>query len=1048
MQEKHNFPQFSSAQGVSVVPIYRNWVHTSVSVFGSVKNYPPKPFGFPIITSTIAGICSINLPTLVSQSQTPNQAAPIHFWHDLGDFTTKIKEAAHTQFAAAFPKIKTEMFVNGPSANLTTYFTKTKQRKQKIRSMVEYYAHGTPTIENGDLWFLNQRAYEKMNVRDMIEQAGYCSLFIFDCDNAGSLIPFFQETKNDVFAFFAVDEGEIIPRSCGLPADLFTACLITPARMALLWHSRHYFCFKNGPLKPLTPFFPDECDASTPFDDIYRNVNTLLKGIVEAMALRTMGHERFTRIFRTDHAIAQLAVNFVLAQRIFSFFEKTPRSFPDIPDLTKHSLWNSFDMRMDAELFRLQKIPKILPIPFTQYLEQARVALDNAVVDAKPEVDFFPEVSFLPTMLSIESIQEKACDTLAKFLDRSTFCVSAALHFSFSPTLIRMLKRRNCRVSAPVFCMIKFINYEPQMRMSLIDHQLDPKTQQQLVQFSFPLLYYIQQEKNPTLLLILATLMTKDFMPGISSFMRQPSWGRAIIPLTKVQHRDVRIWAMLLLSNLVPFIKDERIIEQIFRESKVEGSEEPLEVIIANIHLLTQCITGSQSDFQLALMNFIVSFKSSPFYIIRCQVLAAISHALQKSRNQSEGKQAHAIDALFHSVVSELASDPHQTVSHAAMGIAEGMATGENKLEPSKVLDSFCARLQGRIYKILPNSEEVMSNDPMEMARPKPPAPYIREKPFKAFKIQYEYKHPTTITSNLVYIDQSQVLFGDQNGSITFKNFGDSKAYSTTNVSNYPIMHTDLIENCGYPLLFVLNSRGVCQAFSRKENEMRLSSVFTTDQNSDSCKRDFSVDDLSGRLFAYRTKQSQSLPIFDLRSERVIQECNVGGRVKYAAWAGSGSQLIGTLIDDGNPLFKIFDIRTKSAIFNVALSEPGFEFRVMDFANLEFVVATEIGDVDRLSLNTSQQRLVASVQIMKGIRATSFAFNESTRRCIVGHTKGLSLVDLSNQVTVSLSNYPRFIGSGPTFGKVTGCVFHPTVNAMNVQNSDNNIVVLYGQNEE
>jgi hypothetical protein len=40
-----------------------------------------------------------------------------------------------------------------------------------------------------------------------------------------------------------------MPRSPNISVDIFTACLIGPIRVALLFHSGQYYCFSPGPLE-------------------------------------------------------------------------------------------------------------------------------------------------------------------------------------------------------------------------------------------------------------------------------------------------------------------------------------------------------------------------------------------------------------------------------------------------------------------------------------------------------------------------------------------------------------------------------------------------------------------------------------------------------------------------------------------------------------------------------------------------------------------------------------------------------------------------------
>ncbi|OHS94972.1 hypothetical protein TRFO_38834 [Tritrichomonas foetus] len=266
-----------------------------------------------------------------------------------------------------------------------------KMRKNVQRIVFHYIAH---QIENSPRESLQFPYNEQLHLKDLLDVSGESSCFIFDRDRAGSLFPIFKEFasqnsdnqnsnnningsnlnhninncnsvkqnnhKNNLntVAFFSCGEYEMLPRSTDYPTDLFTSCLTSPARVALVWHSRHYYCFQSGSLQPISLMFLEEIDAA---DDLERqrvkalldDLYSTLKSTVEAIALKSIDPELFVKLFRSDNVISELTVNFILACRILNCFNTHPKSYPELPNMNNSREWHTFDLRLDAALYLL-----------------------------------------------------------------------------------------------------------------------------------------------------------------------------------------------------------------------------------------------------------------------------------------------------------------------------------------------------------------------------------------------------------------------------------------------------------------------------------------------------------------------------------------------------------------------------------------------------------------------------------------------------------------------------------------------------------------------
>jgi len=77
------------------------------------------------------------------------------------------------------------------------------------------------------------------------------SIYVFDCSAAGIIVKAFLErldwsssssasSQKDCFLLAACEAHQTLPQSAELPADVFTACLTIPIKMAL-----HWFCKRS-----------------------------------------------------------------------------------------------------------------------------------------------------------------------------------------------------------------------------------------------------------------------------------------------------------------------------------------------------------------------------------------------------------------------------------------------------------------------------------------------------------------------------------------------------------------------------------------------------------------------------------------------------------------------------------------------------------------------------------------------------------------------------------------------------------------------------------
>ncbi|KAJ2800556.1 Target of rapamycin complex 1 subunit kog1, partial [Coemansia furcata] len=153
--------------------------------------------------------------------------------------------------------------------------------------------------------------------------------------------------------FAATQSDELLPTNPELPADLFTACLTTPIKVAL-----RFWVIRNPRTTKVTVDMCDQVPGSvlerrTPIGEL----NWIFTSITDTIAWSTLPREQFRKLFRQDMAVATLYRNFMLADRVMRFYGVHPQVTPSMPPTHKHPLWDSLDLEIDM---CLQQLPRML----------------------------------------------------------------------------------------------------------------------------------------------------------------------------------------------------------------------------------------------------------------------------------------------------------------------------------------------------------------------------------------------------------------------------------------------------------------------------------------------------------------------------------------------------------------------------------------------------------------------------------------------------------------------------------------------------------------
>lgn len=318
--------------------------------------------------------------------------------------------------------------------------------------LVHYNGHGVPRPStNGEIWVFNKNytQYIPLSIYELQSWVGSPSICVFDCNCAGMVVDWYARfaeqrlkeqkdpTAHEYILLGACGEGEMLPLNPDYPADIFTSCLTTPIRMALLWFCNHSRLLHRVPSSVAESLPGTPNNRKTPLGEL----NWIFTTITDTIAWNVLPREMFQKLFRQDLLVATLFRNFLLAERIMRSLNCLPVSNPKLPPTFKHPLWEAWDLAVDmclAQLPRLAADPAAEYAPssfFSEQLTAFEVWLEFGSEDKSP-----PEQ--LPIVLQVllsQTHRLRALLLLSRFLDLGSWAVVQALSVGIFPYVLKLL---------------------------------------------------------------------------------------------------------------------------------------------------------------------------------------------------------------------------------------------------------------------------------------------------------------------------------------------------------------------------------------------------------------------------------------------------------------------------------------------------------------------------------------------------------------------------------------------------------------------------------
>ncbi|KAJ1688768.1 hypothetical protein LUZ63_012923 [Rhynchospora breviuscula] len=365
-----------------------------------------------------------------------------------------IGKALHNQYERWQPKARYKLQLDPTVEEVKKLCTTCRKYARTERVLFHYNGHGVPKpTANREIWVFNKSytQYIPLPISDLDSWLKTPSIYVFDCSAAGLILNAFVERlgldggssstpspQKDCIILAACEANETLPQSAEFPADVFTACLTTPIKMAL-----HWFCDRSLLRDSLNHSLIDQIPGrQNDRKTLLGELNWIFTAITDTIAWNVLPQELFQRLFRQDLLLASLFRNFLLAERIMRTANCSPISYPMLPPTHQHHMWDAWDMAAEN---CLSKLPQLLSDPnaefqpssfFTEQLTAFEVWLDDGSELKKP-----PEQ--LPIVLQVllsQSHRFRALVLLGRFVDMGPWAVDRALSVGIFPYVLKLLQ--------------------------------------------------------------------------------------------------------------------------------------------------------------------------------------------------------------------------------------------------------------------------------------------------------------------------------------------------------------------------------------------------------------------------------------------------------------------------------------------------------------------------------------------------------------------------------------------------------------------------------
>ena len=287
---------------------------------------------------------------------------------------------AHNAYKAYYQEIRRQLrFSHLVSPSIERLHSISQNRKEIPfdRILFHYIGYGYPTSKEGMIFVRDGRSlqFTEYPIKKILKQIRTPSIFIFDCDYAGSYLSYIKqgyesiaekhksnaninipEMKNiaaqeisydNWYCLCATGQNEKMPSDPHLPKDFLSSCLLSPIDTSIVCYILQYyrtsFPSSDFPLK----YVKENLQAGKFPREVF---SKLLIIIVESIVSDFLKPELYAKLFKKDKLVGSLFRNFVLAQYLLIRYNVHPMSNPPLPNMSHHPMWVQWISAIDLWL--------------------------------------------------------------------------------------------------------------------------------------------------------------------------------------------------------------------------------------------------------------------------------------------------------------------------------------------------------------------------------------------------------------------------------------------------------------------------------------------------------------------------------------------------------------------------------------------------------------------------------------------------------------------------------------------------------------------------
>lgn len=488
---------------------------------------------------------------------------------------------------------------------------------------------------------------DEVGLKSVAEQVPNGTIFILDCSFATKVREILENDKD--FIILYATSGSLLydPQ---LPCDLFTSCLLSPAKVALLWQSRNYSDIHSELLSEINIQTLIDLISDSPVAfEVLNLLEDALQAYVDKIAYEMLRENNlldlFYNIFRHDSLRSRLFSNFLFAVRIMKTLSISPESYPVLPDLSDHDLWDSFYLQVDRALFSIKESIKPSPsrptmFSYSDFLSENITRLENWLAFPEKSRSVPYELHSLMLLLKSEKYRIKAVELCSKFLMISSKCICAFLNTRSFPLIIELLQDQlflesvdPSTLSHLALIAVKCFTYVP----SLVDL------------YDFDISFWLKKVNDDNILVKRASLYCLLLFANDKNIRLYNEQGLENIILDLILLEDVKIRA---LSHLIL----GKMRNGIISPNEIKKEKCPLSRAALAYRLSTSMSKLDNIDDEAvrSLVYETILLLDDPYILVREESIVAISHYI---KNES-GK---FIEALKNFLIDCSGYDPLAT---------------------------------------------------------------------------------------------------------------------------------------------------------------------------------------------------------------------------------------------------------------------------------------------------------------------------------------------------------------------------------------------------